>query len=130
MRATLGAALAAVLCLGTGLLAEDKKADAIDAKKLIGKWQLKPAKGDKKDSAHLHMEFGKDGKVTESVSIGGNEDKDVMPYKVDGNTLTITDKVGGKELDRKLTITKLTDTELVLKSKSGEEDKYVRVKGK
>jgi uncharacterized protein (TIGR03066 family) len=123
MRTTLGCVLGLFLC--SGLTADDK----IDATKLIGKWQLKPEKGDKKDD-HLYLEFSKDGKVTETFTIKGKENKDVLTYKLDGNTLSMTQKVGGKDETTKSTITKLTDTELVLKSKSGEEDKYVRVKGK
>jgi uncharacterized protein (TIGR03066 family) len=127
MRALLGGVLG--LLLGSGLAAEDKKDEKIDATKLIGKWRLKEDKQSKDEA--LFWEFGKDGKLTTTLKFGGKEEKDVEPYKVEGNTLIVTEKIGGKEEPIKSTILKLTDTELVVrKGKAKEADTFVRVKDK
>lgn len=124
MRAILGCALA--LVLGIGALAQEKKDEKIDAKKLIGKWRLKE---DKEGS--MILDFGKDGKVTTILKLNGKEEKSVDSYKVEGNTLIITEKVGGKEETTKTIITKLTDTEMVSRrEKAKEEDTFVKIKDK
>lgn len=120
MRAILGGMLATVLCLGTGLLAEDKKDEKIDAKKLVGKW------GPKKEESTF--EFTKDGKVTFTATDDGKESKGT--YKVEGNKLTLTMKMGDMEQTITRTITKLTDTELVSADDKGKESTLVRIKDK
>jgi uncharacterized protein (TIGR03066 family) len=125
MRTLLGCTLGLLLC--SGLVALDKKADPIDAKKLVGKWKLK---NDDKDGS-LTLDFAKDGKLTITIKFKDKEDKSTGSYKVEGNTLTITEKVGGKDESEKSTILKLTDTEMVTRrEKAKEDDTFVRVKDK
>jgi uncharacterized protein (TIGR03066 family) len=121
MRAMLGCAVALVLCFGAS--AEDKK-DAIDAKKLVGKWEPK-----EKGAAGV-VEFTKDGKVTITANVDGKESKFEGTYKIDGNKLSATVKAGDKEQTQTRTITKLTDTELVTTDDKGKERQYARIKGK
>jgi uncharacterized protein (TIGR03066 family) len=124
MRALLGCTL--VLCLGTGLVAEDKKDDKIDAKKLVGKWRLKDDK-----HASMVLDFGKDDKVIITFKFNDKEDKSTGTYKVEGNTLIITEKVGDKDVSEKSILLKLTDTEMVARrEKAKEEDTFVRIKDK
>lgn len=126
MRALLGCALGLLLC--GGLSAEDKKGgEKIDAQKLVGKWQPKqPPKG-----VTVLVEFTKDGKMTvDSTAEGGAKLQDQSAYKLEGNRLTMTTKAGGKEETRTRTVTRLTDSELVLKDEKGGEQALVRVKGK
>lgn len=124
MRTILSCALAALICCT--LSAQDKKDEKIDAKKLIGKWRLKEDK-----EAGMILDFGKDGKVTTILKLKDKEDKSTDSYKVEGNTLIITEKVGGKDVTNKATILKLTDTEMVTRrEKAKEDDTFVRVKDK
>ena len=126
MRAMLGGTvLALAVCVSAA--AEDKKADAIDAKKLVGKWEPK----EKPKGVSVVVEFTKDGKMTvNSTSDDGTKLVDESAYKVDGNKLIMTLKVKDKEETRTTTITRLTDTELVGKDDKGQERTLVRVKDK
>jgi uncharacterized protein (TIGR03066 family) len=121
MRAILNGSMVAVLCLGTGLLAEDKKDEKIDAKKLVGKW------GPKKGGAFT-FEFTKDGKATFSAPDDGKDSKGT--YKVDGDKLTLTMKMGDMEQTITRTVSKLTDTELVSADERGKESTLFRIKDK
>jgi len=124
MRAMLGCTLGLLLCCAVS--AEDKKDEKVDAKKLIGKWEPK----EKKEGASVVIEFAKEGKL--AITFGG-KGKDVTidgTYKVDGNKLTTTLKVGDKERSDTSTVTKLTDTELMMKDEKGKEDTLVRIKDK
>jgi uncharacterized protein (TIGR03066 family) len=124
MRAMLGCVVALALCCG--LLAEDKKADPIDAKKLVGKWGPK----EKKEGQTFVVEYAKDGKVTFTHTADGKESKSEGTYKVDGNKLAMTYKVGEKESVRTLTVSKLTDAELVIADEKGQEQTLVLLKDK
>ena len=124
MRALLGCVLGLLIC--SGLVADDKKDAKIDAKLLVGKWRLK----DDKD-AMMVLDFGKDGKLTMILNLDGKEEKNTGAYKVEGNTLTLMDKEGGKGDTEKLIVTKLTDTEMVARrAKAKKGDTYVRIKDK
>jgi uncharacterized protein (TIGR03066 family) len=106
---------------GLSRAADDKKVD-VDAKKLLGKWEPK----DKKDKTQI--EFLKDGKL--SVTSPGEKTQLGGTYKLDGVKLTITLKVMDKDYPVTLTVTKLTDTELVTKDEGGKEETLVRSKDK
>jgi len=125
MRALLGCAATLALCFGA--LAEEKKDEKIDAKKLIGKWEPK----EKAKDRTLLIEFTKDGKVAFTGTEGGKEMKAEGTYKVDGNKLTLDVKYGDKERKMTRIVSKLTDAELVSKEEGGKtEDTMVRVKDK
>jgi uncharacterized protein (TIGR03066 family) len=124
MRIVLGCALA-VLMAGVGL-ADDKKADKIDAKKIVGKWEPK----EKPKDVSAVIDFQKDGKVVVNFKGNGKEGKIAGTYKVEGNKLTTTMSFNGKEQTESATITKLTDTELVTKDEKGKEETLLRLKGK
>ena len=126
MRAILGGTLAVVLCLGSGLLAEDKKADPIDAKKLVGKWEPK----EKKEGVRVVLEFNKDGKASLTRTDDGVERTFGGTYKVDGNKVTTILKWGDKEQTDTRTVSKLTDTEMVSTDEKGREITLVRLKDK
>src|SRR5688572_30203347 len=124
MRSLLGCVLGLLLC--SGLVADDKK-DAIDAKKLVGKWEPK----EKPKGVSVVVEFTKDGKMTvNSTADDGTKLVDESTYKVEGNKLIMTVKVKDKEETRTTTITRLTDTELVGKDDKGQERTLVRVRDK
>jgi uncharacterized protein (TIGR03066 family) len=124
MRLILGCALV-LLCLGTGRAGEDKKDEKIDAKKLVGKWSPK----EQKKGESVVVEFGKDGKLTMTYTGDGKESKREGMYKLDGDKLSVTFKKDDKDVAHTLTVTKLTDTELVTKD-DGKDAAFVRVKDK
>src|SRR4051812_13093657 len=108
MRAILSCTLA-VLVSCCAFAADDKKDEKVDAKKLVGKWSPK----EKKEGSSFVIEFTKDGKASFTTTEGGKEVKIEGTYKVDGNKLSTTMKIGDMERTRTRTISKLTDTELV-----------------
>jgi uncharacterized protein (TIGR03066 family) len=123
---TIPSCVFAVLVVCT-LSADDKKDEKIDAQKLIGKWEPKEEldKGRK-----FTMEFGKDGKVVITRTVGEQKARFEGTYKLDGNKLTQTVKDGGKERSDTVTITKLTDSELLIITAKGTDFALVRIKDK
>jgi uncharacterized protein (TIGR03066 family) len=118
MRTLLGCML--VLLVACSLTAAD---DKIDAKLLVGKWSPKNKK-------EVVVEFAKDGKLTVTVGGDGKELKLEGTYKVDGNKLETAVKFGDDEKKRTITVSKLTETELVGKDEDGKEDTLVKIKAK
>lgn len=123
MRALVGCALAVLLVASAGLGQEKgKDKDAIDAKKLLGKWQ--PA--DKKEN--VTIEFAKDGKLIVSVDIGGKTEKVEGTYKLDGNKLSVAMTFMGMEQKETMTVGKLTDEELETTDSKGKKETLKKVK--
>lgn len=122
MRALIGAVV--VLAFAGFTTAQDKKDEKIDAKKLIGKWE--PADG----KAPIVIEFTDKGKMSLSIDIGGKSEKIEGTYKLDGNKLEMVMSFGGKEQKETVTITKLTDDEMVGKDSKDKEEKFKKVKAK
>ena len=128
MRTILGCALGVLMAACCVLSADDKKDEKIDAKKLVGKWTPKDEKN-KKGADSIVIEFTKDGKATVRASRDGKDFTLEGTYKLDGNKLTTTMKLGDMERMQTRTISKLTDTELVSSDDKGKEDTLIRVKG-
>ena len=140
MRTITTVALGVLLVVAAGASAQDTKdgkkdKDAVDAKKLIGKWEPK----DKKDNVTL--EFTKDGKLLLSVEAGGKTNKLVLAvdiagkveklegtYKLDGNKLSVAINFGGKEQKEEMTVNKLTDDEMETTDSKGKKETMKRVK--
>lgn len=121
MRAILGCTV--VLVLATAVTAtQDKKDQKTDAKKLIGKWET----GDKKSL--VVIEFAAEGKLTLTAGESGKEIKVEGTYKLDGDKLEVSLKFMGEEQKEKLTIKKLTDTELVTEDSKGKTETLKRKK--
>ena len=120
MRVLLGCAVVLVACFGVS--AEEKKDERIDAKKLVGKWSPK----EQKKGESVVLEFTKDGRATATATEGGKESKLDGTFKVDGNKVVVTAKAGDRERTHTLTVSKLTDTEMVLK----DDTTLVRIKDK
>ena len=108
MRATLGAVL--VLALAGGAAADEKKEEPkkdekVDARKLVGKWEMTrppvPAK--------VTAEYRGDEKMAVTVSIGGADETVSGSYKLDGNKLTQALKTPDGEEKRTVILAKLTD---------------------
>lgn len=112
------AGLAAVLMVAGGAAAQDEK---VDATLLVGKWV--PAR---KTGEQFTIQFTKDGKVTLAAT-GGNEFKAEGTYKLDGNKLALTMKVGDVEKVQSRMIHSLTKSELISTDESGMKNTLVRV---
>ncbi len=123
MRAMLLGTLAVLVCYPA--LADDKKEEKIDSAKLIGKWEAK-----EKTDAKGVLEFMKDGKALLTMNRNGKEFKGEGTYKLDGNKISLTMKLGDQEETSVRTITKLTDTDMVTTGTMGKERAFTRVKDK
>jgi uncharacterized protein (TIGR03066 family) len=117
-------ALCAVLGLGLASRAEDK---ADNKKLLVGKWQV--AKSDPGTlPAGSTVEFTADGKLKITVNAGGKEETIDGTYAVTGNTIDVAAKTGGEEKKNKLTIKKLTETELEAADPEGKGATFMKAK--
>jgi uncharacterized protein (TIGR03066 family) len=111
-----------VLCeLAGGVRAED------NAKLVIGKWQVVKA-SPKTFPIGALLELSKDENVKVTAK---REDKEVVhegTYKVVGDAIIITVKVEGEEQKHTLTITKISDTEMVTEHGGGGTIEFTRKK--
>jgi uncharacterized protein (TIGR03066 family) len=109
------AAVAVVGLVGTGLRAEDK---ADNAKLIVGKWTVTKA-DEGTVGKGATVEFTSDGKV-KATHKKGDEDMTIEgTYKVEGDKLHMTMKVGDDERKMTITITKISKTELHTKNDEG-----------
>jgi uncharacterized protein (TIGR03066 family) len=109
------AAVAVVGLAGTGLRAEDKPDYA---KMVVGKWTV--AKADEGTvGAGATVEFTADGKVKATHKKGDEDFTAEGTYKVDGDKLHMTMKVGDMERKMEITITKISKTEMHTKNEEG-----------
>jgi uncharacterized protein (TIGR03066 family) len=114
---------AVVYVLSAGARAEDKPDHA---KMIVGKWELTKVEEGGLPKGTL-IEFTKDGKV--SVVIKADKETTLDgTYKVDGDTFSVTMKVGDDERTQKITILKLTDTELHTKNEMGKMSELTKKK--
>ncbi|MCS6867072.1 MAG: TIGR03066 family protein [Gemmataceae bacterium] len=101
--------------------------EPIDAKKLLGQWEL-PKAGP--NDTQMIVEMMEKGKLTMTVMVKGQAERCPGTYKLTGNKLEIEVTFMGQTLQETLTIVKLTDTELVTKDSKGIEETLKRVKEK
>jgi uncharacterized protein (TIGR03066 family) len=111
VRTLLGCALVASLFTVSGFAADEK----IDVKKLVGKWEPTDAK------KKLVIEFAADGKLTAT-----SEATLTGTWKLEGNKLTLMFKAGENEIKDTITITKLTDDELVAEDEKKEKKQTMK----
>jgi len=130
MRTLIG--IAVLVLAGAALAADDKKEkdkdkkEAIDGKKLIGKWEPeKPKKGEL-----ASIEFTATGKLIAVADVGGKDAKAEGTYKLDGDKLTFEITFMGETVKETITITKLTDDELEGRDKEGKAEAFKRAKPK
>jgi uncharacterized protein (TIGR03066 family) len=124
MRAILGCAVV----LGLACAATAGGQAKIDAKKLVGKWELVPEK-DKKDKAvPTLVEFGANAKVSFTIGVAGQEVKVDGTYKLESDKLSVQLKYGDKDIKETLTVKKLTDDELVTEDSKSKTETLKRKK--
>jgi len=106
----------AIVCAITiGARAEDK----VDyAKLIVGKWEITKA-DDGTVPVGTTVEFTKDGKFKVTGKKESKEENVEGTYKVEKNTFTFMMKVGDMEHKETITITKMTDKEMLTKDKDG-----------
>jgi uncharacterized protein (TIGR03066 family) len=117
-------AVAAVVCLvGTAARADEKEYPKL----IVGKWELTKVEEGGLPKGSI-IEFDKDGKVKATIK---KDDKDSTlegTYKVEGDSFTVTMKVGDEERKQKITILKLTDSELHIKNEMGKMSELTKKK--
>jgi uncharacterized protein (TIGR03066 family) len=120
--------LAACLVLGLTALAsgdDTKPGDkAANKEKLVGVWEPQG----KNIPPGSSLEFTKDGKLKARFEAQGKPRTLDGSYKVEGNTLTVTFRMGDQERTDNLKIKTLTDQELVTVDSMGKEDTFKRKK--
>jgi uncharacterized protein (TIGR03066 family) len=123
--------LGVLFALACGLTADDKKADPIDGKKILGKWEPK----DPKKGEEFVMDFAKDGKLSVTGTLDGKLQTFAGSYKLDGDKLAFELKIKGpdgkaEDIKETITLLRLTDDEMEGKDKEGKVEVLKRVKGK
>jgi uncharacterized protein (TIGR03066 family) len=125
--------VAGVLILGVVAAAwaadkDEKKAAKVKVtrEKLAGTWVGKPPRG----KGTITVAFTRDGRTSlvhkAKTPEGDKEGRKAGTYKIDGDKIKVTIE----EETVTLTVTKLTDTELVLKTPKGDTITYKKVKAK
>jgi uncharacterized protein (TIGR03066 family) len=122
MRTLVGAV--AGLALAAAAAGQDKKDDGFDPKKLVGKWESADPK------KAVVVEFAEKDKFTLSVAVGGKAEKVDGTWKLAGDKLELSAKVGGADEKQTVTLSKLTDDDLVGTGSDGKEEAYRRVRPK
>jgi uncharacterized protein (TIGR03066 family) len=102
----------------------DKKKSATNAEKIIGKWEV--TKGEV--PAGSLVEFTKDGKLKFTIKMKGKDISLEGTYKVEGDKLKSTMKVGDKEVTDTDTIKTLNETMLILEDTKGKVAEFKRKK--
>ena len=124
-----------VICFVVGLVACGASArEPSNKEKILGNWEIE--KGETVPPGTT-FEFTKDGKLKMRFDVNGKKQALDADYTVDGEKLTIAllDSNGkplkgrdGKEAKETVTITKLTDAELVVKDQKGKIDAFKKKK--
>jgi uncharacterized protein (TIGR03066 family) len=105
----MAAGLALVIGLG-GTAVAGGKTD--NAKKIIGTWKI--IKSDEPIPPGATVTFAKGGKLSLHIDIKGKEINLKGTYKVEGDKLTVTMKMGDEEKSETNTIQKLDATTLII----------------
>lgn len=121
MRTVIGAVV--ILAFAAGCIAAEEK---FDPAKLVGKWEEK----NPKEGESMSMEFTKDGKFAITGTRGGKELKADGTYKLTDDKLTLEGKVMDMEVKQTVTISKLTDDELVGAAEGKDSRTFKRIKPK
>ncbi len=99
-----------VLCLGGIAQAADNKDNL--KKKIVGKWEATKVEENTLPKG-TKVEFTADGKLKVIIVSDGKDNLLEGTYVVDGdNTFSYTLKIGEMELNKKITVKKISDSEL------------------
>ena len=117
------AAVAVVCLLGTTGRADDKDY----AKLIVGKWEVTKADAGSVPPGAV-IEFTKDGKLKITAKKDDMEVSFDGTYKLDGSKVAMTMKRGDKERTNKLTIAKISDTEMSVEGEDGKKVEFTKKK--
>ena len=118
--------LTGLLVLGLTAVAaaqEKGKTKGAPEAKVVGTWEVSKGKAPK----GARMQFTRDGKVIATFKEGGKEVKQEASYTVDGSTLKMKMKRGGKERTRTIKIISVDAREMVLEGPDGDRMTFQRV---
>jgi uncharacterized protein (TIGR03066 family) len=115
------AAVCAVGLLAAFAAADEKKTD--NAKLLVGKWEVTKADADTVGVGTV-VEFSKDGKM----KVTGQDMTIEGTYKVNGDSFSISFKMGDNEKSHDLNIKKLDEKSLTVTDKDGKTVELMRKK--
>jgi uncharacterized protein (TIGR03066 family) len=118
------AAIAVVCLVGAGVRAEDK---ADNAKLIVGKWELTKVEEGGLPKGTV-IEFTKDGKVKVTAKMDDKDNVFEGTYKVEGDKLNVTMKIGDDEHKQTITLLKLTDTAMHTKNMEGKMSELTKKK--
>lgn len=126
MRTLIGVGLSSLILVSAAFADGEKKDEKIDFKKLIGKWE--PA--DNSGAVRMVIEFAEKNKVHVAITESGKTDTVSGTYTIKGNTIDISLSFGGQEQKDTLTVSKLTDDELIAEDSKKKTETLKRVKAK
>jgi uncharacterized protein (TIGR03066 family) len=110
-------AVGVVVCLlGSPADADEKKTD--NAKLAVGTWEVIKSHDGGPPKGGV-VEFTKDGKIKVSGEQDGMKETFEGTYKIDGNKMVLTFKIGDKEQSVDLTIDKLDENTFATTSTNG-----------
>jgi len=95
-----------------------------NADKIVGTWEITKSESDAPKGATV--EFTKDGKIKMTAKVEGHEISMEGTYKVDGDKLTTTMKMGNKEKTETAKIKSLDDSTLKIEDEKGKVDEFMK----
>lgn len=115
--------IVAAVCLVAAACLASAQGPTIDAKKLVGVWEVVKSSDAPPNAT---VEFTADGKMIMKVEIKGKMLTMTDAYVVEGNKIVQIVKIAGKETRNPQAVVKLTATELHLKDDKGAVDELKR----
>ena len=115
-----------VVGISSGLRAEEKKADTT-VEKLLGSWEVVKADEGAPPVGSV-VTFAKEGKMKITHKVEGKDETAEGTYTLKGEELSVTLKHGDKEETHKVTIKKLTATEMVAENEKGKKAEFKKKK--
>ena len=114
-----------VASLNASAMAADEKADV--KKLIVGKWEAVQVDENTLPKGAI-IEFTKDGKLKVTAKKDGKDESVEGTYTVDGQTFTYKLKLGEQELSAKITVKKISATELDTANPEGLKVSFKKVK--
>ena len=103
--------------------------DALDPKLLVGTWAYQGSTKDKGPD-RIILSYTADGKVSGEARLGADPVKVEGTYTVDGDKIRMKLRAGDKAIGSLVTVTKLTDTEMVASDEGQPPRTYKKVADK
>jgi len=118
---------AAFVLLAFGAAAVNAADEKPSADKLVGTWKMTKSEN-LPPGGSATIVYSKDGTAVATIEVMGQKLKLEAKWKIDGDKLVMTTKLGDKEKMDTDTIVTLSDTKPVTKDSKGKTDEFERVK--